>query len=194
MCNHSFVKWCEVVKIFARVDYVREMTAERSCKYGQQGSFKELLFFVLCLLLLLLLVFVVFFLLYELVSLYVDLFVIYRIIHTSIVGLTYHNSHKLISTPSLFLSRWRWDLLHVFRGQDMISALTRKPFVDRAGVLSHVLNAKSERPVCESLPFLFLTGSGWNTCAVMVLVQRWRWLLKAVKAEFILTNLLARDG
>ena len=46
MCNHSAVKWHEV----SMIDYVRDMTAEKSHKYGQYGLLDLLLilFVLMC--------------------------------------------------------------------------------------------------------------------------------------------------
>ena len=44
-CIHSVVKWHEVAQAFMMVDYVREITAKESCKYGEYGLFEHLLFF-----------------------------------------------------------------------------------------------------------------------------------------------------
>ena len=35
---------CKSTQMFVMVDYVREMTAKKSCKYGEYGSFEHLLF------------------------------------------------------------------------------------------------------------------------------------------------------
>ena len=39
LCSHSIVKWPEVVGTFRLVDYIREMTANKPCDYGDNGSF-----------------------------------------------------------------------------------------------------------------------------------------------------------
>ena len=44
LCNHSNVKWSEEASTFGMVDYVREKTAKKHCKYGEYGSFQHLLF------------------------------------------------------------------------------------------------------------------------------------------------------
>ena len=43
MCSHSILKLHEATKMFVMVDYVREMTVKKSCKYGEYGSFEHLL-------------------------------------------------------------------------------------------------------------------------------------------------------
>ena len=43
MSNHSVVKWHDLAKMFVIVDYVREMTAKKSSKYGVYGLFEPLL-------------------------------------------------------------------------------------------------------------------------------------------------------
>ena len=40
----SVVKLHEATAIFVMVDYVREVTAKKSCKYGKYGSFENLVF------------------------------------------------------------------------------------------------------------------------------------------------------
>ena len=47
MCSHSDVKLREATHMFMLVDYVREMTVEKSCKYCEYGSFEHL-FFLFC--------------------------------------------------------------------------------------------------------------------------------------------------
>ena len=44
LCNHCVVKLHEATQVFMMVDYVREMTVRRSCKYGEYGSLKHMLF------------------------------------------------------------------------------------------------------------------------------------------------------
>ena len=49
MRSHSVVKLHETTQMFRMVDYVREMTVKKSCKYGEYGSFEHLIFvFVFC--------------------------------------------------------------------------------------------------------------------------------------------------
>ena len=45
LCNHSIVKWHEVTQIFGVVDCVKEITAKKSCKYDESGSFGYFLLF-----------------------------------------------------------------------------------------------------------------------------------------------------
>ena len=45
MCSHSVVKLQETTRMFAMVDYVRNMTVKKSWKYAEYGSFAHLLFF-----------------------------------------------------------------------------------------------------------------------------------------------------
>ena len=44
MCSHSVVNLHEATQMFVMVDYVREMTVQKSSKYGNYGSFEHLLF------------------------------------------------------------------------------------------------------------------------------------------------------
>ena len=44
LCNHSVEKWREVTLAYWMANYVREMTAKKSCKYGKYGLFEHLLF------------------------------------------------------------------------------------------------------------------------------------------------------
>ena len=44
MCSHFVVKLHEATRMLDVVDYVREMTKRKSCKYGKYGSFEHLLF------------------------------------------------------------------------------------------------------------------------------------------------------
>ena len=44
LCNKPVVKWQEVAETFATISYVKETTAESSCKYGKYGSYEHLLF------------------------------------------------------------------------------------------------------------------------------------------------------
>ena len=44
LINHSVIKLHEVTQMFAIVDCVREMTSEKSFKYGKYGLFEHLLF------------------------------------------------------------------------------------------------------------------------------------------------------
>ena len=39
MCSHSVVEWHEGARTFASVDYGREMTEKKSCKYAEYGLF-----------------------------------------------------------------------------------------------------------------------------------------------------------
>ena len=39
LCNHSVVELHEAAQVFMMVDYVRDMTVKKSCKYGRNGSF-----------------------------------------------------------------------------------------------------------------------------------------------------------
>ena len=41
MCSHSVVKLYETTPMFLMVDYVRELTVKKSCKYGEYGSFEH---------------------------------------------------------------------------------------------------------------------------------------------------------
>ena len=43
-CSHPVVKWHEVAQTFAVVDYVREMTKETACNYGEYGSVEHVLY------------------------------------------------------------------------------------------------------------------------------------------------------
>ena len=43
-CSHSVVKFHEATQMFVTVDYLREMTVKKSCKYGEYGSFEHLHF------------------------------------------------------------------------------------------------------------------------------------------------------
>ena len=45
---HSVVKLHEATQMFRMVDYVREMTVKKSCKYSEYGSFGHLFFLFLC--------------------------------------------------------------------------------------------------------------------------------------------------
>ena len=45
-CSHSVVKLYEVTQMFVMVDYVREMTVKKCCKYGKYGLFEHLLFLI----------------------------------------------------------------------------------------------------------------------------------------------------
>ena len=45
MCSQSVSKLSEAIEMFVMVYYVREMTMKKSCKYGDYGSFEQLLFF-----------------------------------------------------------------------------------------------------------------------------------------------------
>ena len=47
LCSLSIVKW----RLLERVDYRREMTAKKSCKCGEYGSFEQLLFLFICVML-----------------------------------------------------------------------------------------------------------------------------------------------
>ena len=42
--NHSLVKWHKVAQTFTLADYVLDMTAKESGKYGRYVSFEHLLF------------------------------------------------------------------------------------------------------------------------------------------------------
>ena len=44
VCNHSIIECHDVTQTFAEIDYVKGMTATKSCKYGEFGSFEQLLF------------------------------------------------------------------------------------------------------------------------------------------------------
>ena len=39
LCSYSVVKLHEATEMFTVVDYVRELTEKKSCKYGEYGSF-----------------------------------------------------------------------------------------------------------------------------------------------------------
>ena len=41
-CSHCMVELHEAAQMFVKVDYVREMTVKKSCKYGEYGSFEYL--------------------------------------------------------------------------------------------------------------------------------------------------------
>ena len=47
LSSHSVVKSPEVARTFGMVDYVREVTAMKSLKYGQCGLFAHLLFLLI---------------------------------------------------------------------------------------------------------------------------------------------------
>ena len=51
MCRNSVVKLHEAAQMFMIVDYVREMTVKKSCKYKEYGSLGHLLFLLFLLLL-----------------------------------------------------------------------------------------------------------------------------------------------
>ena len=40
-CSHSVLKWHVVIQMLVMVDYVRETTSKKSCKYGEYGSFEH---------------------------------------------------------------------------------------------------------------------------------------------------------
>ena len=42
------MKWLEEAQTFAVVDYVKEMTTKKSCKYVEYGTFEYLLFLFEC--------------------------------------------------------------------------------------------------------------------------------------------------
>ena len=42
--SHSVVKWHEAAQTFAVVYHVKEVTSNKTCQYGEYGSFEQLLF------------------------------------------------------------------------------------------------------------------------------------------------------
>ena len=47
MCNHSVVKLHKGTQMFVIVDYVRESTSNKFCKYSEYVSFEDFLFWFL---------------------------------------------------------------------------------------------------------------------------------------------------
>ena len=43
-CSHSNIKWREITQTFAMIDCLREITAEKFCKYYKFGLFEHFLF------------------------------------------------------------------------------------------------------------------------------------------------------
>ena len=44
LCSHSVVKLHEAIPMFIIIDYVWKMSVKKPCKYGEYGSFEQLLF------------------------------------------------------------------------------------------------------------------------------------------------------
>ena len=43
LCNCSVVKLSEVARTFGKVDFVKEMTVKKTCKYGKYDLFERML-------------------------------------------------------------------------------------------------------------------------------------------------------